>query len=287
MRIYVLISLVVFSIFAYEYSVLNNLVQSPSILRTLQTKGLVSPKLNLSPEPGKPISYALGWLGLSVLGLTNIYVIRKRFPMFHKFGRLKQMLDFHIFCGILGPIFILFHTNFKVGGIVAISFWCMVVSFSSGAIGKYAYMQLLQTRGALADRINKMDQGFTTLSKQQLIAPDHLLALQRSIFQYYGFADPKRSLTSLAVVSIPRAFALSILGEFGFFMANQASEKMKVPKKLLPHFKQYAKVVRQLSFLEPFRRFMGYWHSFHLPFAVFMYLVAAIHVTTALLFQVR
>jgi hypothetical protein len=69
-------------------------------------------------------------------------------------------------------------------------------------------------------------------------------------------------------------------------MPSSSLTRLRVPKTLKPHFQQYAKVVRQISFLEPFRRFMGYWHTFHLPFAIFMYVIAIIHIITALIFKV-
>jgi hypothetical protein len=38
--------------------------------------------------------------------------------------------------------------------------------------------------------------------------------------------------------------------------------------------------------LEPFRKMLGYWHSFHLPFALFMYIAAIIHIISALTFGI-
>ncbi|MGK5087180.1 hypothetical protein WDW86_06445, partial [Bdellovibrionota bacterium FG-2] len=49
---------------------------------------------------------------------------------------------------------------------------------------------------------------------------------------------------------------------------------------------QYAVTRRRVLYLEQFRKVMGYWHTFHMPFAVFMYLVGAIHIATALLLHV-
>ena len=37
---------------------------------------------------------------------------------------------------------VLFHTAFKFGGIVAVSFWSMVAVFLSGIIGRFIYIQI-------------------------------------------------------------------------------------------------------------------------------------------------
>lgn len=44
--------------------------------------------------------------------------------------------------GLFGPILITYHTTYKLGGIVAVSFWSMVVVMVSGIIGRYIYVQI-------------------------------------------------------------------------------------------------------------------------------------------------
>ena len=93
--------------------------------------------LHLSPEPGRPLSLWLGWVGLGLMVIMNVYSLRKRISGLGGWGRLSSWLNFHVFCGLVGPTLILFHCNFKVRGLVAISFWSMITSFSSGIIGRY------------------------------------------------------------------------------------------------------------------------------------------------------
>ena len=52
---------------------------------------------------------------------------------------------FHIFLCTLGPILVLFHTSYKFGGLVVISFWSMVAVFLSGIIGRFIYIQIPRT----------------------------------------------------------------------------------------------------------------------------------------------
>jgi hypothetical protein len=58
---------------------------------------------------------------------------------------LKYWLEFHIFLCSLGPVMILFHTAFKFGGIVSISFWSMIAVVVSGIIGRFIYIQIPRT----------------------------------------------------------------------------------------------------------------------------------------------
>jgi len=73
------------------------------------------------------------------------YMLRKRLRSWTRLGLLRHWLEFHIFLCTLGPILILFHTSFKFGGLVAISFWSMVAVFLSGIIGRFIYIQIPRT----------------------------------------------------------------------------------------------------------------------------------------------
>ena len=97
-------------------------------------------------KPSGGLGHGLGILGslLMIVGVSS-YMIRKRYRSLSRFGLLKHWLEFHIFMCTLGPIMVLFHTAFKFGGIVAISFWSMVAVFLSGVIGRFIYIQIPRT----------------------------------------------------------------------------------------------------------------------------------------------
>jgi len=80
-------------------------------------------------KPSGFIGHGIGIIGSAAL-LVGVfgYMARKRIRKFTRIGYLKHWLEFHIFFCSLGPVLILYHTTFKFGGIVAISFWCMVGS---------------------------------------------------------------------------------------------------------------------------------------------------------------
>ena len=97
-------------------------------------------------KPSGLLGHGMGILGslFMILGVS-LYMARKRYRIFSRLGFLKHWLEFHIFLCTLGPILVLFHTSFKFGGIVAISFWSMVAVFLSGIIGRFIYIQIPRT----------------------------------------------------------------------------------------------------------------------------------------------
>lgn len=97
-------------------------------------------------KPSGTWGHGLGIIG-SLAMITGVvtYMARKRMRKLHKVGILKHWLEFHIFLCTLGPIMVMFHTSFKFGGLVAISFWSMVAVFISGIIGRFIYIAIPRT----------------------------------------------------------------------------------------------------------------------------------------------
>src|SRR5664280_335642 len=97
-------------------------------------------------KPSGFLGHGFGIVGsfLMVTGVI-IYMARKRYRIFSRLGILKHWLEFHIFLCTLGPILVLFHTAYKFGGLVAISFWSMVAVFLSGIVGRFIYLQIPHT----------------------------------------------------------------------------------------------------------------------------------------------
>ena len=97
-------------------------------------------------KPTGLIGHGIGIAGsvFMIIGVFG-YMARKRFRSLSRIGVLKYWLEFHIFLCTLGPILVLYHTTFKFGGIVAISFWSMVAVVISGIIGRFIYLQIPRT----------------------------------------------------------------------------------------------------------------------------------------------
>lgn len=97
----------------------------------------------LKPSGDKDGFGIIGTL-MMIVGVS-IYMIRKRSRKYFTFGYLKHWLELHIFLCTVGPILVLYHTAFKFGGIVSVSFWSMVLVVLSGVVGRFIYIQIPRT----------------------------------------------------------------------------------------------------------------------------------------------
>jgi hypothetical protein len=285
LRAYVLLWLGLVFWLSHEYLVLNRVLDGKSVLKTLVLKGLLlSPGQKLIPDPGGPLSYRLGWWGFVIMALTNLYILRKRLPALQGKGAVGDWLDFHIFCGLVGPTLIVFHCNFKVAGLVAISFWCMVISFASGVVGRYLYTQLLRQRGDLKAAIAQYDDAFKRWLKAaaERVTPATLQGLKDRAFAFAGGSEAMLS----GRAPLLQVVVDSIAGDLRLLVKAPPAPR-GLPKELRRTLRDYGLTKRRLVAATYFRRLMGYWHTFHAPFAVFMYVVSVIHIVAALVFRVR
>jgi hypothetical protein len=84
-------------------------------------------------------------------------MIRKRYRKFFNIGYLKHWLEFHIFLCSVGPVLVLYHTAFKFGGLVSVSFWSMVLVVLSGVVGRFIYLQIPRTIQGHEISINELN----------------------------------------------------------------------------------------------------------------------------------
>src|SRR5690606_32152276 len=96
--------------------------------------------------PTGVVGWTLGVAGtLFMLVGVAAYAVRKRWLRLSGLGRLRSWLRFHIFLCTLGPFLILLHSSFKVGGLISIAFWSMVLVVASGVFGRYVYARIPKT----------------------------------------------------------------------------------------------------------------------------------------------
>jgi hypothetical protein len=230
-------------------------------------------------KPSGMYGHGLGIIGtlLILIGVFG-YMARKRFRSLGRIGVLKYWLEFHIFLCTLGPIMILFHTAFKFGGIVSISFWSMVAVVASGVIGRFIYLQIprtIQGRELSLVELQAMSAKDASVDQQQYSNVDvhGLIESTKSTQDYKGFSgyisqylDEKKQLriirSRLNTQNIPSSEMKSI-------MLNISNE-----------LNLNRKIQRLLTMQKLFR----YWHIAHLPFALIMLIIMIIHVAVTLTF---
>ncbi len=237
-------------------------------------------------KPSGALGHGLGIIGtlLIVIGVT-IYMVRKRVKRYRSVGVLKHWLEFHIFLCSIGPVMVLFHTAFKFGGIVSVSFWSMVAVVLSGIIGRFIYIQIPRTiegrelslnevremrisiGKVLQERYNLSDAGFNAIM-------DSTKPIQTVKTGGFWYAFRKTLYNSKTIRNVK-----SVIRQQGLSLTQS--------KQILSLVKNEVVLNNRIERLLTMQKLFRYWHVAHLPFAIIMLIIMVVHVAVTLTFGYR
>jgi hypothetical protein len=212
-----------------------------------------------------------------------VYIIRKRVRRFGRIGLLKHWLEFHIFLCSVGPMLVLFHTAFKFGGIVAVSFWSMVAVVLSGIMGRYIYVQIprsISGKELSLNEVRLLDEELTQKLKGKTNLSEEL-QITINTFDLNSYISSNSNFITVLLK--------------GYSVTNELFKKVKkdlsqnnVPKhnrkEILKLTKNKLALDRKIKLLRSMQNIFKYWHIFHLPFAIIMLVIMLVHVGVTIAF---
>ena len=237
-------------------------------------------------KPSGALGHGLGIVGtLMMIVGVGVYMIRKRYRKFFNIGYLKHWLEFHIFLCSVGPVLVLYHTAFKFGGIVSVSFWSMVLVVLSGVVGRFIYLQIPRTIQGHEISINDLNS-----------IKEKLAIKVRSVMS----EDSSTLLEFERVSSADRYKSFRLITAVGFFVRDffdikrvMRMLKMRIKllgigklerDELLKAAKSEIIIARRIALLRTSQKLFHWWHIFHLPFAIAMFVIMVIHVAVTIIF---
>jgi hypothetical protein len=230
------------------------------------------------------VGHGAGIVG-SLLMITGVfgYMIRKRVRFFSRLGVLKHWLEFHIFLCSLGPILVLYHTAFKFGGLVAISFWSMVAVVFSGIIGRFIYLQIPRTIEGRVLSLNELNIKRATfnenLQKEFGLDSSFIDFLNQSTFSEGEMYKGTFFSNIITRIKIEKEQIRNVKKE----LKNRQVPKGK-QKKIIRFIRAELVLARRIAWLSTMQNYLRYWHVLHLPFAIIMLVIMIVHVIVAVLF---
>lgn len=233
-------------------------------------------------RPSGLTGHALGIAGTLCLFSTLPYVARKRLKRLAKSGSLSNWLEFHIFCGIFGPVLVTLHTAFKFNGIISVAFWSMLLVVLSGFIGRYLYVRIPKslrgeelTHAEAVDLARELRERLLDTGLPSALVAE-IEALEEAIVPVAGPWSPLRTMS--ARIALRRRTA-----ELRREVQHAGMERHLVHQVLdLAH--ERAVLLRRIARLKKTRQLFQLWHVFHRPLVWVMFLVFFIHLGVAIYF---
>ncbi len=233
-------------------------------------------------KPGGSVGHLLGIVGSTMMVVMLVYSLRKRSRWMRGWGNLRQWLNLHMFLGVFGPLLVVLHSTFRVHGLVALSFWSMVVVALSGVLGRYLYVQIPRTRRGVArtrdDLIQELHSLEARLRREREV---ELPRMEAMIHELARVPDPHRAapvvLIRLLIEDLRRPWTeRRVLGNM---LAEIPPERRKEVARMV---REAAQLERRIALFDRMQEIFHYWHVFHKPFAAVMYLFMVVHVVVAL-----
>lgn len=239
--------------------------------------------------PDRGVGYGLGILGLAAMVILLVYPLRKHVRPLRRFGRIGTWFQFHMLLGLLGPVAILYHANFRVGSTNAtVAMFCVLTVAGSGVVGRVLYVRI--HAGLEGRRRTLVEIRAAVVESQEALV---------------------HSAASLEIVARLERYEHTVLGPAGdgltrwfprFGTARAGRRALRDVRRLLIESggrhtlretsgreawgaaRRYVAAVRSVIQFRLWERLFALWHVAHLPLSFLLFATAAVHVVAVNLY---
>jgi len=232
--------------------------------------------------PGAAWGLMLGVWGTGLMVVMLVYTLRKWLIGFSRLGGLGAWLRFHIVCGIAGPLFIIVHSGlYMPAGLISVAFWCMVLVALSGIFGRYVHGLLPRLRGGQEIAWEGAMLEMADL-RAELVAEtrdDRGDEIGDAVALVEDFVYDARTLGDLVGLAIETRFRRRSINGLLAVSALPFPVRRRARRTLFSQLR----LRRGMEASAVAHRLFRYWHLFHRPLAAAMYVIAVVHIATAVL----
>jgi hypothetical protein len=228
-------------------------------------------------RPSGPVGNLLGIAGLSLMVVMHTYTLRKHLPFMRRWGSLTTWLEFHIFCGLFGPVLITLHTSFKFNGLISVAYWSMVAVVISGFVGRYLYVmiprsirgqelsgsELAERAAALKARVVESGLGADVV--------DRIHAFEDAVVPTSADVTTWSGLVFGELVSKIRLVRLRLY-------ARRHTADRQLVDDALATIAERAQLLRRIAYLKKTKKLFDLWRVYHKPLAIVMAVIVILHV---------
>ena len=242
--------------------------------------------------PTRGFGYALGIIGGSLMLLLLVYSARKHIKWLRFLGPTAAWFRFHMMLGILGPLCILFHSNFATGAANSnVALFSMLTVAASGFIGRYLYARIhrgLYGRKLELRELQASASGLRELSGSVAFLPE-LVAELEVAEQRLLSCGPQLSLLGflkpvvIGFTAVQARWRLYRNVRRGLRASASTSAVIAAQSKRLcrtadDYIEKRLAATRRVAEFEGYERLFSLWHALHIPLIFMLIIAAVIHV---------
>lgn len=243
-------------------------------------------------DPKSGIGYWMGIIGGTMMLLLLLYPLRKRIRFLHALGPTRIWFRMHMVFGLLGPLLILYHSNFHLGSFNSqVALYSMLLVAGSGIIGRHFYAGIHRGLYGRKTTLKEVQQELTDALENSrglaMVLPQlldrlkqHAVGLQDdSIRRTIGIRRSLRwtlthhyerlSMVWLAHRELKLAAARS---------PEIARNRKRIQRAAGRYIRDFTVLTGRVAQFSLYERLFALWHVLHLPIFLLMVLSAIVHI---------
>jgi hypothetical protein len=247
----------------------------------------------ITPRSG--LGYALGIVGGSAMLLLLVYPLRKRLRALSFMGTTKRWFQAHMALGILGPLLILFHSNFSLGATNSnVALTCMLVVSGSGLFGRYFYARIhhgLHGRKADLAELKQYAEKLRWVTTSVDFLPGLVTRIDEEERQIVarcerGLLLARPALGALGVISARRRLRKFVKDALRNAAAAGDAPAGRRPLRdtAMRYVDARLAATRRVVEFGAFERLFSLWHALHLPLFLMLLIAGVVHVVAVHLY---
>lgn len=244
----------------------------------------------LTPVSG--LGYWLGIAGASLMLLLLLYPLRKRIRSLSAIGSVTFWFRTHMILGILGPVLVLWHANFRLGSINAsVALITMLVVAASGIIGRYLYSKIHLGLYGRKAKVQQVVADAEDLRQFILAHPniaDRMVA-KLNAFAQLGTIGPKCGFGGLILLPIITwrgavlrkqliSYAHHVIRAEGKRLGRSRNVQRMQLAGTTEFVTRHIGAAKKAATFAVYERLFSLWHLFHVPLFFLLVITAVIHV---------
>jgi hypothetical protein len=244
----------------------------------------------LTPSTG--VGYWLGIVGGCVMLSVLAYPMRKHLRVFRSAGSMAGWFRFHMLAGLVGPLIVLYHSNFRLGATNStVAVVSMLIVSGSGVFGRYLYGRIhhgLYGARAIVQEEVAQSSGLRSMMARHLPEERELMnevddLEQSTMLPVAGFFGAV--LHTMSLSRARRRVRRRVLANARTFI-NQESrhhdlgnrQRRAWNTRAVCDVDAYFAALSKAADLLIFERLFSLWHVLHVPLFVLLIITSVIHV---------
>jgi hypothetical protein len=231
--------------------------------------------------PHEGLGYALGICGLGLMTLLLGYPLRKRVRLMRGWGRVGTWFEIHMLLGLLGPLAILYHANFRLGSLNAnIALACVLTVAGSGVIGRVIYVRIHEGLSGRRKTLAGVREALEATRLHLEIDGDGATVIDELVrFEHRVLGDRADSIPrARAALTLPWRYRATRRSAFKVLQAGRKTRGKMETKLAKRAVLDHLKAVRNVARFTVYERLFALWHVAHLPLTFLLFATAAAHV---------